>query len=785
MRSLPESEQQEEGLEEANDSTTKLMPDTAIAASADSHDSEEIAPSSLCNMKDPCLGAKTADVLRGPFQPTADSVIGGTFPKRQFGKQQRCFQSSWYDKFVWLEYSPQLDAAFCFSCRFAECSASGTIGRPDPSFTRKGFRNWKTALDDFRKHELSSVHSLASGMWHQARHVAATGSSVAQSLSDDYARRVELNRRNLSKIIHTILFLGRQNIPFRGRHESEGSLNKGNFLELLNLRALDNPDLALHLKGTFTYTSPKIQNEIIALCGRRIQRGIVEEVRKSGCYGLICDETTDISRQEQLSICLRYVDETVTVHERFLGFWPVKETDGESLHNFLKDVLKELGIPVCMMRAQCYDGAANMRGRYKGVSTRFLQDESRAIYIHCHAHVLNLTLAKASTSVQDVRNILGVVDSLYKLLEGSAKRHMRFKNIQESVDSENPATTLKRICETRWSSRYQAVKAIKVAFKSIVQTLQTIASDDAELGADAVSLQKSVETFQFYFYISVLEATLGKTAVLSEFLQAKHVELFGVKAKVLGTIEALNCVRGDFEMIWKQTEKLAEELDLEMPRLARKRKASERLEWGRSEPYYPATPKDQFRMTVNELVDTMIMELRERFNENNYDVLTAVETLLADALTETKPNLSLLQTACQFYRSDFDYSRLHHQLTVFYGEIKAIASSHGKRQIESDLPAIQHIRQLFAGKGLRDSYPEVLRLLQIYLVVPVSSAESERSFSTLRRLKTWLRSSMEEERLAALALLTVEREEVLKLEEAIDELIEEFCARGNRRMIFQ
>ncbi|XP_062507321.1 zinc finger MYM-type protein 1-like [Corticium candelabrum] len=222
-----------------------------------------------------------------------------------------------------------------------------------------------------------------------------------------------------------------------------------------------------------------------------------------------------------------------------------------------------------------------------------------------------------------------------------------------------------------------------------------------------------------------------------------------------------------------------------MPRLARKRKASERLEWGRSEPYYPATPKDQFRMTVNELVDTMIMELRERFNENDYDVLTAVETLLADALTETKPNLSLLQTACQFYRSDFDYSRLHHQLTVFYGEIKAIASSHGKRQIESDLPAIQHIRQLFAGKGLRDSYPEVLRLLQIYLVVPVSSAESERSFSTLRRLKTWLRSSMEEERLAALALLTVEREEVLKLEEAIDELIEEFCARGNRRMIFQ
>ena len=63
-----------------------------------------------------------------------------------------------------------------------------------------------------------------------------------------------------------------------------------------------------------------------------------------------------------------------------------------------------------------------MKGRYKGVSTRFQQEEERAVYIHCHAHVLNLTLAKACTSVQDIRNVLSVVDTLYKLLEGSAKR---------------------------------------------------------------------------------------------------------------------------------------------------------------------------------------------------------------------------------------------------------------------------------------------------------------------------------------------------------------------------
>ena len=44
---------------------------------------------------------------------------------------------------------------------------------------------------------------------------------------------------------------------------------------------------------------------------------------------------------------------------------------------------------------------------------------------------------------------------------------------------------------------------------------------------------------------------------------------------------------------------------------------------------------------------------------------------------------------------------------------------------------------------------------------------------------------MGEERLTSLAMLTVEREEVLKLEETIEELIEEFCTSGSRRMLFK
>lgn len=47
----------------------------------------------------------------------------------------------------------------------------------------------------------------------------------------------------------------------------------------------------------------------------------------------------------------------------------------------------------------CYDGASNMRGRYFGLAARVHEVEKGAIYIHCHAHQLNLALQSACCAV--------------------------------------------------------------------------------------------------------------------------------------------------------------------------------------------------------------------------------------------------------------------------------------------------------------------------------------------------------------------------------------------------
>ena len=44
-------------------------------------------------------------------------------------------------------------------------------------------------------------------------------------------------------------------------------------------------------------------------------------------------------------------------------------------------------------RSQCYDGAANMRGKKSGVATYILRMKKLALYTHCASHKLNLCVA--------------------------------------------------------------------------------------------------------------------------------------------------------------------------------------------------------------------------------------------------------------------------------------------------------------------------------------------------------------------------------------------------------
>ena len=81
--------------------------------------------------------------------------------------------------------------------------------------------------------------------------------------------------------------------------------------------------------------------------------------------------------------------------------------------------------------------------------------------------------------------------------------------------------------------------------------------------------------------------------------------------------------------------------------------------------------------------------------------------------------------------------------------------------------------------------PELAKAMKILAVIPATSCSAERSFSSLKRLKTYLRNSMGQERLSNLALLHIERENVNEvLKEDMDNMIKTFGQRSGRNKYF-
>ena len=70
-------------------------------------------------------------------------------------------------------------------------------------------------------------------------------------------------------------------------------------------------------------------------------------------------------------------------------------------------------------------------------------------------------------------------------------------------------------------------------------------------------------------------------------------------------------------------------------------------------------------------------------------------------------------------------------------------------------------------------------MIQLYLVCPATTANAERSFSQLRRLKTYLRSTMNQRRLNSVLILSTYREELDQLN--IDKLAYELVMKKERR----
>lgn len=98
--------------------------------------------------------------------------------------------------------------------------------------------------------------------------------------------------------------------------------------------------------------------------------------------------------------------------------------------------------------------------------------------------------------------------------------------------------------------------------------------------------------------------------------------------------------------------------------------------------------------------------------------------------------------------------------------------------LKNSLPANFEFEDL-KNQCHKSSFPNVYKLVQVGMTIPISSSTCERSFSAMRRLKNWLRTSMGQERFTKLSTLSIERDLTNKIDKEI--ILQKF-ALSNRKL---
>jgi hypothetical protein len=281
---------------------------------------------------------------------------------------------------------------------------------------------------------------------------------------------------------------------------------------------------------------------------------------------------------------------------------------------------------------------------------------------------------------------------------------------------------------------------------------------------------------QYFFQVYATEngtTLLALKVIMCVFsrLEQLNCSLQGEKDTLSGMVQAVECTElyqlcseDEFCSIMSDvSSSVVEESDLNPGVVPRIRRPPRRI-CGPAEVHIPQSAEELYRAMYYEVIDSALNQLKDRFNMDSPGLKTylQLESILLsgdinDVLCQQYPELTggSLGIQMKMFRDRYQYSNVREAQTIF----------------QSMCP---EVRMLF---------PEVEQLLRLLLVFPVTSCSAERSFSSLRRLKTWLRTTMLQPRLNAIAVCSVNQHLLDKIN--LEKLARDFaCTSDIRRGIF-
>ncbi|QHN84741.1 Zinc finger MYM-type protein [Arachis hypogaea] len=543
------------------------------------------------------------------------------------------------------------------------------------------------------------------------------------------------NRLRLKTSIDAIRWLAFQACAFRGDDESPGSLNRGNFIELIKLLASCNQNVnnvvLENAPGNAQYISPGVQKDILHIFARKVRATIREEIGDSK-FCIIIDEARDESKREQMSVVLRFVDKHGCVQERFFDLIHVSDTCSLTLKTEISSVLSRHNLDVQNLRGQGYDGASNMRAK-------------EVCYVHQFFSKLTLIVNVVIVSpkrhdqlrVAQANNVANLIAD-DQLMTGSGL---------------NQIGTLQRAGDTRWGSHLNSVRSLLCMFDATCEVLEKSTEEgNFSTCGDASAAYDAITSFEFVFVLHLMRNILEVSHDLCQALQRKNQDILNALTLVSTTKTLIQRMReSSWEAFIKEVILFCEKHEVEVPdmnalhipRRGRTRKIVDQI-------------SVEHHYCVNlflAVIDTQLQELNGRFNDNMVELLTLSSTL------DPRDNYKFFSVnkVCElverFYPGDFsDQEKFHIRMQAQHYELDV------PNHVElTNLCTISELCQGLTKTGKSLTYPLIDRLIRLVLTLPVSTATTERSFSAMNIVKNRLRNKMEDEFLANCLLIYIEK----------------------------
>ena len=464
-------------------------------------------------------------------------------------------------------------------------------------------------------------------------------------------------------------------------------------------------------------------------------RDIAIQVQSAVYYTIMIDETSDCSNKEQVVLVFRCVGDNLVAHEEFFGLYLTDSITSAALVAIIEDTLLRMNIKLEHCRGQCYDGASTMTGARKGVAKVISDKEPRAIFSHCYGHALNLGVGDTVKQCQLMKSSLDVVVEISKLIKKSPKRDALFQKLKPALAPDTPGFRV--LCPTRWTVRAASLQSILDNYQVLFQVWEEAlgSSLDGEMRARIIGVDAQMHTFDFLFGVSLGCLLLRHTDNLSKSLQKKSLSAAEGQRLARLTLEVLKSLRTEdnFKKFSARVIRDQTTFEVNNPALPRKQRTPQRLQIGTTSGDFHLSPEDRYRQIYYESLDYVVQAVADRFDQPGYRVYLNLEELLLKACKGEEYEAQL-QVVLDIYKDNLSRLELEAQLPL----LKALCS-----EVYKDAPsdfsihdAVKVLSELSVAE--RSAFSGVWKLLKLLLVLPATNASSERSFSALRRVKTYL-----------------------------------------------